>query len=323
MKKILAVLIAISMVATMAFAADAAFSVVVRASGNVVGVSDVTGEPDTTILNETQDSHAKASGSAAGWDVDVSMASSDDTAGASVALRSKSGESAAFANNGISLWIKPIADLKLTFFDAEVNLYNDWWYAFKVLNTTGDYGVTYTGVKGLTLDVAVAKDIKLSGLPTVGFKAAYAIDGVGTVAAVANLDKQYGVGITGISAGPVSISDVLFAYDDGTMTIYEGASADLGVISVTEYVNFKDLTGNLEIPAYVEVAGDVADVALACSAEWDSVLKPANVSITPSATISGNVGVAAWTLGAEVPVTLEDGSTKVDINLPYTVTVSF
>ncbi len=324
MKKILAVLIAISMVATMAFAADINASATVKAAGNVVTVSDLSKAVDTaTLLNETQDGNVVWGGAKAGYSFGLTVATADEKAGADITINDMTGlGNDNVVDLGASLWIKPIDQVKLTFMDADLKLASDTSFTWgSVQKTDGDYGVTVTPIDGLTVDFVTVKDIKKNSHPLLAGKVAYKLDGVATFSAVANDDEKFGFAIDGVSVGPVS-ANAWFTSEAAKYTVYESATVAVASVTFTEAAKVVDFDAPA-IPVYLKAAATVADVAVACEASWDDIKKDAGkLSVKPSATISGACGAAGWSMGVELPVAIAD-ETVVSLNVPYTVSMAW
>ena len=302
MKKILAVLIAISMVATMAFAADFAFSV--KTSGNVVAWDGT----DVTLLSRNaNESSATLS------------ASIEDEAGVSATLKADgAGNDVNFTD--ASIWIKPVAGVKITFGAASYNVFDvdsDGTAEYGCVDADG-FDVEYTGIENLTANVGIAQGFGLE-LPMIAAKVAYKLADAATVAVALDKDINLGVAVTGSAAG--FSYGVAFDKTGDAMKVGEKASGDIGPVNVGEWFEY-NVDGAMKYgvsasasfsPVTVSVAAGSADVA---AEALDSL------TVTPKLGFSGNIGCAAWTLGVEVPVAIIP-DVSVTATVPYTVTIAF
>ncbi len=359
MKKILAVLIAISLIATMAFAATPAVSVDVKASGDVVAIDDFTAIKATKLLVENADEQEAWNPpmwGGTGFDVNVDLTTADEKAGASIMFYNDID----YKYTG-SLWVKPIDMLKLSFFSATANIganRNDDKYG----KISGEYGIDLTPVAGLTVKAVLGSGLTFDKAPAGGALVSYSNAAAGTIkvstsfgataaateakAGEWELDKETGKPKQGdatpaaagtrwqVAAGYASpkIADmvsfnVLWQLDDkdyvANNKILENATLTAGPVTVFEEFEFflagKTLTS---IPADVKVSAAFGAASCAVEAEWASIKEAGKLTVTPSASYAGTCGAAGWSLGLEVPVAIDNGA-KVGLSVPYSVSLSF
>ncbi len=303
------------MVTTMAFAADLTASAIVRTAGDIVSIGDVSKAEDT-FAGITESAPADQAWKIAAWGLPgtylkLSVANSDDKSGADIATTNLGALEA-------SLWIKPVEDVKLTFLSAEIKSTNDY------AKVTGDFGVTYTGIPSLTVDVVTTADHKKNTSIDFGVKAAYAIDNFGTINGIANYgDKLYAVGFESAKLADLATVAAAFEYADKAMKAYEKVTLDIAPVTVMEKIDFNDLDKTVVMKSEADVSGKVGDVSLELNAKWADLQKADKVVVTPSAEIGGNVGAAAWTLGCELPVDMTGTTTVVSFAIPYSVSMAW
>ena len=347
MKKILAVLIAISMVATMAFATDFAFTV--KTSGNVAAwdledpnvvnfLSNSTSA--STTVTASVDGKAGVSATIASADVVVptkdddgnwteKTAAADPSTDPSFAVKDVSKASGLLLTN-TAVWVVPVDGVKLTFGALDTN-------AISLINEFGavagdGFDITITMIDNLTLDLGIQKDMATNAIPSFAAKAVYKVADPLTVAVTVGEtagNLTAGVALTG-SVSVVSYAGA-FEYAEGAMNAGEKLSVSLldGLLSVAEIAEFRGLEATMTVPLTVTGGINYTGIdklAVKLDAEFTAtdILTQDTLKtvVTPSATFTDTIGDATWTLGVTAPITITDSVTA-KVEVPYTVTLSF
>ncbi len=345
MKKILAVLIAISMVATMAFAADFTFSV--ENTGDLLNWSTDASNAATLFANDGNNGCTTLS------------ASVDGLAGTSMKITNVdadgNGQKELTVSNA-TIWLIPVEGVKLTLGGADYNAWADVDFdgsdddadAYGATVKGEAFNVEYTGVKNLTVNVAVST-WTTTDKPVAAAKVAYAAAEAANIAVTADTDLTIGAAVTGKVApveyavaveykdnvkvggkvaaefAPVNVwGAAQFDLADSSFIALEGLTVDLAPVTIAQgfgyNVDKKDVM-NANVKATVEVAPATCWVEVSTG---DVTKIAENVALTAGAKVafSGNVGEAEWSVTPEVDVDILQDF-KVGVKVPYSVKIAF
>lgn len=249
----------------------------------------------------------------------LKFAVSSDNAGAQFRLRQQEKGTI----TAMSIWFKPIDNLKLSFLENGLSLASDkchWWDYYKKVNVGAGYGVEYTmDSMSIALNIApvfVEKsgeaDVKFG---EIGAKFNYIAD-FGNIAVIAdfkdtfktmNFGASYANNFNGIdlvvNAG-IYLNDGLAGIQG---LVYGGYNLDAFSFQVLSnvYYQAKKETENLEVAAVAKVGYQLDAIKLTAFFDCDNLLyKTFARNWTDSDTaamkigleVAGNVGIASWTI---------------------------